>query len=90
MSYYIATYVIPMIVGLIFIFIFYKKMNISWSTIFLLFFLFFSFYSYFLYTLDMENIWDTNWAYYSVGFIAILYLLIGLILLIIQKMKSFK
>ena len=49
-----------------------------------------SYYYLLLYFLSTEEIWDTSWAFYSIGFIAILSLLIGLILLLINKVKSSK
>ncbi|MFC7523114.1 hypothetical protein ACFQRK_04125 [Parapedobacter sp. GCM10030251] len=33
----------------------------------------------------VQDIWDTSWAFYSVGFIAIISLLIGLVLLAMKK-----
>jgi len=90
MSYNIATYLIPALIGLILIVLVRRRKRMSYGRTFLLYSFLLSYYYLLLYFLSMEEIWDTSWAFYSVGFIAILSLLIGLILLLIQKVKSSK
>lgn len=90
MSYNIATYLIPALIGLILIVLLRRRKRMSYSNTFILYSFLLSYYYLLLYFLSMEEIWDTSWAFYSVGFIAILSLLIGLILLLIQKVKLSK
>jgi len=90
MSYIIATYLIPALMGLLLMFLVKRRKSISYGVTFLIYSFLLSYYYLLLYFLSMEEIWDTSWALYSVGFIAILSLLVGLILLFIQKVKSSK
>jgi len=90
MSYIIATYLIPAFMGLILIVLVKRRNSLSYGSTFLLYSFLLSYYYLLLYFLSMEEIWDTSWAFYSVGFIAILSFLIGLILLFIKKVKSSK
>ena len=90
MSYNIATYLIPALIGLILIVLVRRRKRMSYSSTFLLYSFLLSYYYLLLYFFSVEEIWDTSWAFYPVGFIAILSLSIGLILLLIQKVKSSK
>jgi len=90
MSYNIATYLMPALLGLIIIVLVRRRKRISYSSAFLLYSFLLSYYYLLLYFLSNEEIWDTSWAFYSVGFIAILSLLIGFILILIQKVKPSK
>ncbi|SEF67576.1 hypothetical protein SAMN05421877_102112 [Sphingobacterium lactis] len=90
MSYNIATYLIPALIGFILFVVVKRRLRMTYTTTFLLYSFLLSYYYLLLYFLTREKIWDTSWAFYSVGFIVLLSLLIGLILLIIQQIKSFK
>lgn len=87
MSYNIATFLIPALLGLLLVVLKKRKKGISYSKVFLLYSLILSYYYLLLYFLSMEDIWDTSWAFYSVGFLTIISLLIGLVLLAVEKIK---
>jgi hypothetical protein len=85
MSYIIATFIVPFLLGLIFILIPKKVLNIKSSKRLFWYSFFLTLYAVLLYILYMNAFWDTDWSFYSVGFIAILSFLTALVLKIIKK-----
>jgi len=87
MSYNIATFLIPALLGLLLAILKKRKKRISYSSVFLFYSFILSYYYLLLYFLSMEDIWDTSWAFYSVGFLTTISLLIGLVLLAVEKIN---
>ena len=89
MNYYIAAIIIPILIILISYFLCINKPNSIYEFVNfgIMVILFNIGYSFVLYFMNQENIWDTDWAFYTIWFFSIPILLILVIIHLVYRWR---